>query len=500
MTSSLRRLFFFGFALAVVAVAQAAPQLYTCGMHPQIISDKPGNCPICGMKLQPILASVAASHVATAGAGKAARKILYYKSTMIPGETKPGPGKDSMGMDMVPVYEGQDESAPGNIQLDPATVQRMNLKTALVTAGPVRRDVRTVGTVAYDESGLSEVTTRYDGWIEKLYVSSTWTTVKRGEPLFEIYSPDVYNAELNYVVALQSESGHEGPLSRSALARLQLLDVPADVITTLRRTREAGRTLLFRAPVDGVVTAKNVIDGQMIKAGQTVYQLADLSKVWVLAQIYEKDAPYIHTGEPVTVETSYGPKRTYHGTVQLLVPQVQDATRTLTARVVLANPNDSLRPGMYTEVQFHAEISPNAVLVPDMAVLRSGERDTVFIALPDGTFEPRTVTLGAYSEGDFYQVLSGLKAGDRIVTSGQFMLDSESQLREAIQKMLRSTPAPANPDIATPTGAGGRKILYYKSTMNPGETSPTPAKDSMGMEMAPVYAPTAAAPAAAAGR
>lgn len=491
MSSILRRLLSLGFACVVVTVAWAAPQLYTCGMHPQIISDQPGNCPVCGMKLQPILASV----IAATPAANAPRKVLYYKSTMIPGEIKPGPGKDSMGMDMVPVYAGQDLSEQNNIHLDPATVQRMNLRTALVTTGPVERDIRTVGTVAYDERGLNDVTTRYDGWIQKLYVNATWTVVKRGEPLFEIYSPDVYNAELNFVVALQSEGGPEGPLSRSALARLQLLDVSPDVIATLRQTGHAERTLLYRAPADGVVTTKNVIAGQMIKAGQIVYQLADLSKVWVLAQVYEKDAAYIHTGEPVTVETSYGLRRTYHGTVQLLVPQVQDATRTLTARIVLANPDGSLRPGMYTDVRFRAEISPHAVLVPDMAVLRSGERDTVFIALPDGTFEPRRVTLGAYSRGDCYQVLSGLKAGERIVTSGQFMLDSESQLREAIQKMLKSPATPAAPQPAPAAApAAARKVLYYKSTMKSGETSPTPAKDSMGMQMVPVYATPATAP------
>lgn len=463
-----------------------------------------------------LLGLLVSAVIAPAENASGGRRIKYYKSTMMPGEVKPGPGKDSMGMDMVPVYEGEDTSSQNDIQIDSGTIQRMNLKTALVERGPVRRVIRAVGIVAYDEQGLRDVTTKYDGWLEKLYVDATWTQVKAGEPLFEIYSPDLYNAQLNYLVALQSEGGVGGPLARAALARLRLFDVPADFIAELGRTKKAERTVVFRAPAGGTVIKKMGIEGQMIKAGDPIYRLADLSKVWVQAQIYEKDLPYIHKGEAAVVSTSYGLKRTFDGAVQLLLPQVEDVTRTVTARIVLPNPDGFLRPDMFTEVRFASKIADDAVLVPDMAVLRSGERDTVFVALKGGHFEPRKVTLGPRSEGNFYQVLSGLQAGERVVTSGQFMLDSESQLREAIQKMLASTedeksqsaaPAPsggkdgvapaalpAAKDMGGATTAGRassegeRRIKYYQSTMMPGETSPTPAKDSMGMEMAPVYA------------
>jgi multidrug efflux pump subunit AcrA (membrane-fusion protein) len=478
----------------------AEKQLYTCGMHPQIVRDKPGNCPICGMKLQPVRANTAGGAKASAPAGE--RKVKYYKSTMIPGQISQTPAKDTMGMDMVPVYEGEDASAESDIQIDAATTQRMNLKTALVGRGPVKRDFRTVGTVAYNEEGLRDITTKYEGWLEKLHVNATWTVVKAGDPLFDIYSPDLYNAQLNYLVATRSEGAAGGALTRAALARLQLFDLPEEFIAEVARTGEARRTYTFRAPVDGVVIEKMAVAGQMMKAGEKIYRLADLSTVWVHAQIYEKDLPFVRESQPAEVRTSYGQQRSFAGTVRLLLPQVEEQTRAATARIVLPNPDRYLRPGMFTDVRFTTQLTESAVLVPDMAVLRSGERNRVFIAKDGGSFEPREVQLGARSEGNFYEVLSGLTVGDRIVTSGQFMLDSESQLREAIQKMLKSaegTPtanAAATPPASAP--ADGRKVLRYQSSMMPVETSPTPAKDSMGMEMVPVYEEPAPASAPAA--
>ncbi len=491
-----------GLALVTRAQATAArAQLYTCGMHPQIIRDAPGNCPICGMKLQPVRANSAA-----AGPGPAAaaggRKVKYYRSTMIPGQVSEKPGKDTMGMDLVPVYEGEDAAADHIIQIDAATTQRMNLRTALVTRGPVKRTFRTVGVVAYDEAGLRDITLKYEGWIEKLYANTTWTRVQAGDPLFEIYSPDLYNAELNYLIVSRSEGAAGGPLTRAARERLRLFDLPDAFVAELARSGEAPRTYVFRAPADGVVIEKMAVTGQVMKAGERIYRLADLSRVWVLAQIYEQDLPFVQAGQPAEVRTSYGVPRIFEGPVQLLLPQVEDQTRTATARIVLPNPDGYLRPGMFTDVRFASQLTDSAVLVPDTAVLRSGERNTVFVAKDGGSFEPREVQLGSRSEGNLYEVLSGLAAGERVVTSGQFMLDSESQLRDAIQKMLKSSEAtptaetPAPP--AAPAPADDRKILRYQSSMMPGETSPTPAKDSMGMDMVPVYDEPPASPAPAA--
>ena len=451
MKPSLRFVAFLGLMLFGAVVLFAAKQLYTCGMHPQIVRDAPGNCPICGMKLQPVRANAAS--VASASGE---RKIQFYKSTMMPGEVSPTPGKDSMGMDLVPVYDSEN-SATSNIQIDSVTIQRMNLRTALVEHGPVRREFRAVGVVAYNEQGLRDITTKYEGWLEKMIVNATWATVKAGDPLFEIYSPDLYNAQLNYVVALRADGDAGGSLSRSALSRLQLFDVPTEVIAELNRTKEPHRTMVFRAPVDGVVVEKMGIAGQMMKPGERIYRLADLSSVWVQAEIYEKDLPFVSSGQSVSVRTSYGPERTFNGKVDLLLPQVQEQTRTATARIVLANPDGFLRPGMFVDVRFSAELTSDAALVPDMAVLRSGERNTVFVALDGGHFEPRYVELGARSDNNNYEVLTGLKAGERVVISGQFMLDSESQLREAIQKMLRPTGATSDPTTTHPSAEPAAK-------------------------------------------
>ncbi|MBL9188389.1 MAG: efflux RND transporter periplasmic adaptor subunit [Opitutaceae bacterium] len=405
----------------------AAEQLWTCGMHPQIIKKQPGPCPVCAMALTPIRAN-------TGGGGE--RKIQHYKSTMS-AEVSPKPAKDSMGMDMVPVYEGGDSSAP-TIQIDAATVQRMNLKTDLVTRGPVKREIRSVGSVAYDERTFRDITIKYEGWVEKLLVNATWTPVKTGDPLFEIYSPELYNAQLNYVVGKRGEGPQGGPLTRAALARLQLFDLAPEFIAALERGGEAQRTYVYRAPAAGIVVEKMAVAGQMMKPGERIYRLADLSSVWIHAQIYENDLAFVRPGQAATVRATFGPQRDLTGEVALILPQISEQTRTATARIVLPNAEGDLRPGMFVDVRFSVQLSDSAVLVPETAVLRSGERNTVFIARDGGSFEPREIKLGARSQDGRYEVIEGLADGERVVTSGQFMLDSESQLREAIQKMLKA--------------------------------------------------------------
>ena len=419
---------------AASALIAAEQQLYTCGMHPQIIKTEPGDCPICGMKLQPIRANVANAAATTAlPAGE--RKIKYYKSTMIPGQVSDKPGKDTMGMDMVPVYEDA-ATAGAAITVDAVTIQKMNLKTELVTRGPVRRQIRTVGVVEFDERGRRDITTKYEGWIEKLYVNATWTAVKAGDPLFEIYSPELYNAELNYLVASRAEGSAGGPLSRPALERLKLFDVSPAFLAEISRTGKARRTYTFTSPADGVVIEKMAVVGQMMKPGERIYGLADLSTVWLNAQIYEEDLAAVAPGRPVEVSATHGNQHG-HGTIEQILPQVQAETRTAVARIVLDNADGAWRPGMFADVRLSTELAPSAVLVPDSAVLRSGERNTVFVALPGGAFAPREVKLGARTDDYRYEVLSGLAEGERVVISGQFMLDSESQLRDAIQKMLK---------------------------------------------------------------
>jgi len=359
-------------------------QLYTCGMHPQVIEHKPGNCPICGMKLTPI-------------------------------------------------------SKQAGITIDPVTMQNMDLRTGLVTRGPLRRVVRTVGAVDFDETALTDVTTKFKGWVEKLYVDATGQQVHRGDPLFDIYSPELFSAQVEYLLALNQPTNLSGTgaqaLQSSALAKLKFLDVPDEQIAQISKDGQARKTLRINAPRDGIVAEKMVVEGQMVEAGMKLYRLADLGTVWVQSQIYEQDLSLVRLGQEATVSLSYLPDRKFRGRVTYVYPTVDEKTRTAKVRMEFHNPGYFLKPGMFATVELDAEVSPSALLVPDSAVLRSGENNTVFVALEGGKFEPRTVALGLRAEGNRYQVLSGLSEGERVVTSGQFMLDSESQLREAIQKM-----------------------------------------------------------------
>ena len=429
------------------AASASGKMLYTCGMHPWIIQDHPGNCPICGMKLEPVRKQADRSVATDKG------KILYYKSTMIPGETSPVPAKDSMGMDMAPVYENAASSSA--IAIDPATIQLMNIHTAEIARGPLRRTIRTVGTIDYNETALADVTTKFKGWIEKLDVDATGELVHQGQPLFEIYSPELYSTEAEYLSASETNNDPSAPVLREAAReKLKFFDISDAQIAGLEKTREPRKSLEILAPEDGFVIEKDVVQGQMVDAGMKLYRLADLGIVWVFAQVYEQDLPYIQLGQEATVRLSSLPDREFRGRVTFIYPDVDVKTRTAKVRLEFENPGYFLKPGMFVSAQITSELEPAALLIPDSAILRSGEKNTVFVALPGGKFDPRVVVLGPEAENDRYEVVSGVQAGERVVTSGQFMLDSESQLREAIQKMAGANAGPSNREIvAAGTGA-----------------------------------------------
>jgi RND family efflux transporter MFP subunit len=378
------------------APAAGGKTLYTCGMHPWIIQDHPGNCPICGMKLEPI-------HQNAAGATNSSA-----------------------------------------IAVDPATIQLMNIQTTEITGGPLRRSIRTVGTIDYNETALADVTTKFKGWIEKLNADATGQLVMKGDPLFEIYSPELYSAQVEYLTATEpgNQSGGDDLLKTSALTKLKYFDISDEQIAELNKTRQPQKTLRILAPQDGFVIEKNVVQGQMVDAGMNIYRLADIGIVWVYAQVYEQDLPHVQLGQEADVTLPSMPDREFRGRVTYIYPNVDEKTRTAKVRLEFENPGYFLKPGMFVSVQIASELKPSALLVPDSAVLRSGEKNTVFVALPGGKFDPRTVLLGAEAENDQYEVISGLQEGERVVTSGQFMLDSESQLREAIQKMNHSAAVP----------------------------------------------------------
>ena len=431
-----------------------------------------------GVELSPIgeqAAGVASGPPAAAGE----RKVKYYKSTMIPGEVKPEPGKDSMGMEMVPVYEDEAAAAASQaIEIDPVTIQNMGIRTAAVTRGPLRRVVRTFGVIDYNERALADVTTKFKGWVEELYVDATGDLVRRGDPLFEIYSPELYSAQVEYLLAIDSAteptSGADA-LRGSALTKLKFLDISDEQIAELETTRQPKKTLRILAPQDGFVVEKMVVEGQMVEVGMKSFRLADLRTVWVQAQIYERDLAYIKLGQEATVTLSYLGDRQLRGRVAYIYPNVDEKTRNVQVRMELDNPGYLLKPGMFATVQVTAELEPSVLLAPDTAILRSGEETTVFVALDGGKFGPRTVTLGPQAENDNYQILSGLEEGERIVTSGQFMLDSESRLREAIQKMLGAKKSGAaehaghegHAGAAQATGRGGTTAATTSGESNP---------------------------------
>jgi Cu(I)/Ag(I) efflux system membrane fusion protein len=299
--------------------------LYTCGMHPWIVQDHPGNCPICGMKLEPI------HQLADPRAASGKGKILYYKSTMIPGETSPVPAKDSMGMEMVPVYAGEGAvTGSSEMTIDPVTIQEMDIRTTPVVRGPLRRTIRTVGTIAYNETALADVTTKFRGWIEKLDVDATGELVHRGEPLFEIYSPELYSAEVEYLLTLRQTSTNDpgaAVLRETAANKLKFFDISDAQIAALGKTGQPRKTVPILAPADGFVIQKNVVQGQMVNAGATLYQLADLGIVWVYAQIYEQDLPYIRLGQEAVVRLVSMPDREFHGRVTYIYPNVDEKIR-----------------------------------------------------------------------------------------------------------------------------------------------------------------------------
>ncbi len=415
---------------------------WTCGMHPMIITDEPGDCPICGMALTPLKEGT--DGVGTAPAGE--RKVKFWQAPMDPTYISDQPGKSPMGMDLIPVYE--DEATGGAlISIDPSTIQNMGVRTAAVVRGSLSRTIRTVGLVSYEEPKQYVVNAKITGWVEKLYVAETGQQVKKGQQLLEIYSPELvtaqqelllardnYNSLKNSSVAQIAASAER--LLEASRKRLQLWDVSKRQIEQLEKTGQVRKTMTLYAPYDGIVTNKMVSEGMYVKPGMSLLNLADLSKVWVLADIYEYQLPWVKVGQPVRVELPYVKGRSLNAHVSYLYPFVEAKTRTVKARIEFDNADFELRPDMYVTVYLTGEQQDNALLIPQEAVLHSGEKQTVFVAQPGGRFEPRLVKTGLQGDNDRVEILQGLFEGEQVVISAQFMLDSESKLREAIQKMM----------------------------------------------------------------
>jgi RND family efflux transporter MFP subunit len=312
-----------------------------------------------------------------------------------------------------------------------------------------------VGTIDYNETALADVTTHFRGWIEKLDVDATGQLVHRGDPLFEVHAPDLYDAQVAFLQTVTNsfKKFKSGVAARKdAIRALKNFDVSDEQIAQIETNRTVLRTLTVPAPISGFVIEKDAVQGQMVDAGIRLYRIADLGIVWVIAQVYEQDLAFVQLGQEAVVKVASMPDREFRGRVTFIYPTVDEKTRTARVRLEFENPGYFLKPGMFVSAQLHAELEASAVLVPEAAVLRSGSRNTVFVALAGGKFEGRDITLGVESENDLVQVTTGLNAGERVVTSGQFLLDSESQLREAIDKMRGSTAA-TKPEVAEAGGA-----------------------------------------------
>ncbi|TYP93600.1 membrane fusion protein, Cu(I)/Ag(I) efflux system/membrane fusion protein, cobalt-zinc-cadmium efflux system [Fodinibius salinus] len=378
------------------------------------------------------------------------REILYWQAPMNPSEIYDEPGQSKMGMDLVPVYADEANSSEGMVKINPVVVQNMNVRTAKVQQKDLSTVVSAVGKVEYDEQKLFNVNPKISGWVEKLHVDYTGKMVERGQPLFNIYSPELVTTQREYLLALKTqdkvstssfESIRDGgnSLLNATRKRLDYWDIPASEIEQLEQTGEIKKAVTLKSPASGVVVHKNAVEGEFIKAGTPAYKIADLSTVWVQASVYDYEVPWIKEGQSAQMELSYQPGKTYRGSIAYVYPSLDQKTRTVQVRLEFPNPNLELKPGMFANVRIQTHPKSNVIVIPNEAIIRTGERNIVFVAKGEGAFEPREVMLGMEGgpRNNEIEILEGVKPGEEIVTSAQFLFDSESRLQEAIQKMLQ---------------------------------------------------------------
>jgi len=409
--------------------------LWTCGMHPFVITEEPGDCPICGMKLIP------KRETSEPEQEKQERTVAYWRAPMDPSEIYNKPGKSAMGMDLVPVYD--DEIVGGvEIKVDPVTRQNMGVRTALVEKGPLVHTIRTYGHVTHDETRMSEISPKYSGWIDTLYVDFTGQQVEKDQPLFSIYSPELLTAQEEYLSAYRNKMRNPGKSAnsvlRSARTRLTYFDVPAKEIHSIESTGISKKALTIRSPFKGIVMQKSAVEGGYVKAGTTIYKISDLSRVWVEAHIFEYELPMVSVGQEAQMMLPYHPGKIYNGTVVFISPYLQQKTRDVVIRLEFENPHMELKPEMYTDVLVKTTVKDEGVIIPSEAVIRSGERNIVFVPRKRGKFTPREIMLGVPLDEGKVEVLRGVAPGESVVTSGQFLMDSESKLKEAVQKMMEA--------------------------------------------------------------
>jgi Cu(I)/Ag(I) efflux system membrane fusion protein len=349
-------------------------------------------------------------------------------------------------MDYIPVYEGEAADESGTVKIGLAKVQKLGVQSAPVQRRTLSRAIRAVGTVQPDERRLYIVNTKFEGWIEKLDVNATGQTVRRGQPLMEVYAPELVVAAREYLLASRAlrDMAGAGPeirnsasqLAEAALQRLANWDISADQVKRLRNAGTVTRTLTLRAPADGTVMEKMAVEGMHFTAGDPLYRIADLSTVWVTADIFEQDIGALRRDQDAKISVNAYPATEFGGKVDFVYPTVTQETRTGKVRIVVPNADGRLKTGMYANVALDTAVADRPVLaVPDSAVIDSGTRQAVLIERGEGTFEPREVKLGGHADG-FYEVRQGLVSGERVVVSANFLIDAESNLRAALKAFI----------------------------------------------------------------
>jgi multidrug efflux pump subunit AcrA (membrane-fusion protein) len=404
-------------------------------MHPAYKSDRPGIAPDCGMQLEPVYADQAAP-------AQPSRKILYYRDAKAPGYKSAKPGLNpETGNELEPVYE---EPVPGTVQIPAEKQQMIGVRYGTPEWTEASLTIRASGKVAVDETRIAKVHSKVEGWIERTLVDFNGKYVEKGQPLLTLYSPELLASQQEYLLALKSRdilagSGmehvvtHGRSMAEAARKRLQLWDLTDEQIGELERTGSPVKNITLFSPASGYVTARNAYPNQKIVPDTELYAITDMSRVWIVADVFESDMPHVRMGQAAMVKTSYNQGRAFRGRVSYILPQVDPETRTLKVRIEAENPDTALKPEMFVEVEFPSGLG-RLLSVPADAVLDSGVKKTVFVDAGNGYLEPRQVETGERM-GDRVEIVRGLKAGERIVTSGTFLIDSESQMKAAAQGM-----------------------------------------------------------------
>ena len=361
-------------------------------------------------------------------------EVLYWVAPMDANYRRDKPGKSPMGMDLIPVFANKNAATgenAGAISISPTVVQNLGVRTQQAELSRLWRGIDTVGYVDYDESKVSHIHLRTEGWIEKLAVESEGDRFKKGEFLFDVYSPKLVNAQEELVTALSS--GNKG-LIRASKERLSALGISATQIKKLQKTKKVKQRISIYAPQDGVVSDLPVREGMFVKPSMKVMTLGDLSSVWLLAEVFERQSAWVEVGQLAEVSLSYLPGKTWQGKVEYIYPSLDPKTRTLKVRLRFENPGEQLKPNMYAHVKIFGGAKENTIVIPLEGLIRTGREERVIIALGEGRFEARQVLAGIES-GNYVEIIKGVKAGENIVISGQFLIDSEASMRGSLRRM-----------------------------------------------------------------